>query len=158
MRKHVLEVIAAILVLAVATAAMAADPFVGTWKLNVAKSTIPQSQQTTKELTVVMRELGDQIELTATGTRTDGSAILSRSTRPKQGGVIEDQTAPPAGRSSIITVISPGNSYQTTLQNAKQVRVSHIVVSKDGKTMTGTIKGTDAKGKPYEGIELFDRQ
>ena len=38
MRKHILVAMTAILVLALATVAMAADPHVGTWKLNVAKS------------------------------------------------------------------------------------------------------------------------
>jgi hypothetical protein len=33
----------------------------------------------------------------------------------------------------------------------------HDVVSKDGKTMQMSTKGTDAQGKPYETVEVFDR-
>jgi hypothetical protein len=53
----------------------AADPLIGTWKLNVAKSNYWALQQANvKEVTGVYRELKDgQIEVTATGTRTDGS-------------------------------------------------------------------------------------
>ena len=68
------------------------------------------------------------------------------------------QPAPAEGESSFVTVISPSNFYQTTLQNGKQVQVIHIVVSKDGKTMHNTIKGTDAKGKPYEELEVWDKK
>jgi hypothetical protein len=38
MRKHILVVMTAMLVLALATVAMAADPSLGTWTLNLAKS------------------------------------------------------------------------------------------------------------------------
>ena len=61
MRKHsfvVSSMTILALVLAMAVAAMAADPAEGTWKLNVAKSKFPLSQQATpKEQTVVYREL-----------------------------------------------------------------------------------------------------
>jgi hypothetical protein len=31
-------------------------------------------------------------------------------------------------------------------------------VSKDGKTLTSTAKGTDAEGKPYNNGEVFDNK
>jgi hypothetical protein len=31
-------------------------------------------------------------------------------------------------------------------------------ISADGKTMTGTVKGTDAQGKPVEGTAVYDKQ
>ena len=35
---------------------------------------------------------------------------------------------------------------------------AHNVVSKDGKTMTVTFKGTDAEGKTIQGTYIYDRQ
>lgn len=138
----------------------AADPSVGTWKCNVAQSKFaPSTQAAVKEETLVKRALDpDQFELTVTGTRTDGSAISSKSTHPQKGGLVKNQPAPSAGQMSVVTVISPSDFYLTLLQDGKQVQVTHILVSKDGKTMRNTIKGTDAKGKPFEGLVVWDKQ
>ena len=140
----------------------AADPYVGTWKLNIAKSKIPPSptgQAAPKEETRLVRALGDQYELTFTGTRTDGSAISAKYTYAQQGGVFKnEQSAPPQGISEIVTVINPSDQYLTMLQNGKQVGVTHIVISKDGKTTSATFKATDAKGKPYESLVVYEKQ
>jgi hypothetical protein len=56
------------------------------------------------------------------------------------------------------TLIAPGDWYVTFLQNGKQRGVIHKVISKDGKTMTQPRKGVDAQGKPFEHIEVYDRQ
>ena len=60
--------------------------------------------------------------------------------------------------SQVVTVIGPVAFYETVVQNGKQIRVEHIVVSKDGKTLRATIKGTNAQGKPFEQLEVFDKQ
>ncbi len=57
-----------------------------------------------------------------------------------------------------MTVMNPGDWIFTVLQDGKQVTTVHVVVSKDGKTANETTKGMDAKGKPYEHIQIFDRQ
>jgi hypothetical protein len=35
---------------------------------------------------------------------------------------------------------------------------NHFIVTKDGKTIRGTSKGRDAKGKPYESLEVWEKQ
>ena len=137
----------------------AADLTVGTWKLNVAKSKfVPSTESPTKELTEVKRDLGnDQVEITETGSRTDGSKISVKFTHPQKGGLITDSSTP-KGQMAVATVIGPSELYETVLQNGKQIEVYHVVVSKDGKTLTVTDKGTDDKGKPFENISIFDKQ
>jgi archaellum component FlaF (FlaF/FlaG flagellin family) len=139
---------------------MAADPSVGTWKLNIAKSKMPPSAQAPpKEETQVVQEVGDEMQVTVTGVRTDGSAISDKHSSSKNGGLVTFQKgAPPAGYSAIYTLIAPGDSYTTILQDGKQIAVVHAVVSKDGKTNRWTITGMDAQGKPIEGLEIWDRQ
>jgi|WetSurMetagenome_2_1015567.scaffolds.fasta_scaffold552415_2 hypothetical protein len=70
-----------------AKAVKAVDPAVGTWKLNIEKSKIPPPTAP-KELTVVIREPGDQMEVTETGTQTDGSPLSQKGTSLKQGGAL----------------------------------------------------------------------
>jgi hypothetical protein len=138
----------------------AADPNVGTWKLNLAKSKLPPSAEAPpKEETQVVQEVGDEMQVTVTGIRTDGSSISSKHSNPKNGGVVTyQQGAPPAAYSAIYTLIAPGDSYTTIMQDGKQIAVVHAVVSKDGKTNRWTITGMDAKGKPIEGLEIWDKQ
>jgi hypothetical protein len=146
-------------VLGLAGALWAADPRVGTWKLNIAQSKIPPgSEAAPKEETATIRELGDQYEITIKGTRTDGASISLKVTQPQTGGAMKRQPALPEGESGVSTEINPGEWYATFLQNGKQVEMIHTVVGKDGKTMRLMIRGTDARGKSYEGMELFDRQ
>jgi len=61
----------------------------------------------------------------------------------------------PAGAPLIATMIAPGNVYLTFLQDGKQV--VHAVISKDSKTNRWTVTGMDAKGKPIEGLEIWDK-
>jgi hypothetical protein len=148
-------------VLGLAASLWAADPRVGIWKLNAAKSKFPADAQTIpKDATIVIRELGaDQLEFALTGTRRDGLPISEKSLEPQQGGVVKGiEPAPAQGRILIHTVIGPGDFYSTILQEGKQIAVWHWVVSKDVKTMLVTIKGTDAQGKPYEREALLEKQ
>lgn len=139
----------------------AEDPSVGTWKLNIAKSKFaPSTEAAVKEEMSIIREVGDQWEITFTGKRVDGSSTSLKATRPRQGGVVKFLTGGSEGdnEQSFDTVVELGDWYHTSLQNGKQVAVIHGIVSKDGKTMRQITKGIDEKGKPYEGIEVYDRQ
>ena len=137
----------------------AQDPSAGTWKLNIAKSKFaPSTEAAVKEEMAIIREVGDQWEITFTGKRVDGSSISLKATRPRQGGVVKFLTGGSEREQSFDTVVEPGNWYHTSLQNGKQVEVIHGIVSKEGKTMQQITKGTDAKGKPYEEIEVYDKQ
>jgi hypothetical protein len=136
----------------------AAEPIVGTWKINASKSKFAPVEGWVKEMTVTYGEVGDQLTYEAKGTLINGSSISEKGNRPLVGGVIKVQPPNAEGTVGFVTVIGPGDAYVTTLQNGKQTVVNHFVVSKDGKTLTVTVKGTDSKGKPAEALYLWDRQ
>jgi hypothetical protein len=135
-------------------------PLEGTWKLNAAQSKFaPNHATAAKEETMVFRVVGDQFELTDTGTQKDGVAISGKYTSPVNGGVFKVlQAAPAEVESYVETMLEPGNRFLTQLKNGKQTQVQHLVLSKDGKTMSITTRGTDAKGKPFESVSVFDKQ
>ena len=148
-------------VLGLAGSLSAADPIVGTWKVNPAKSKAPASAAAnTKETIAVFREIdADTIEGTSTETRNDGSTVSAKWTVPKRGGNLTYQQGGPAqGISIIATIIDLNTTYNTYLQNGKQVGLMHVSISKDGKTFTTSWKGTDAQGKPYEYFVLYEKQ
>jgi hypothetical protein len=126
-----------------------ADPIIGTWKLNIAKSkNLPADL---KERTETYREIeGDQIE------RSSGP--FGKLSWPQQGGSVKIQPPSSEGITYVQTLIAPGEWYVTTMRDGKQISVRHKVISKDGKTMTQTYKGTDPEGKPFDQLEVYDKQ
>ena len=64
----------AILLVAVPVAIWAADPFVGTWKMNPSKSHYTKGTPP-KEQTVTISESGDNQDVTVTITAADGASI-----------------------------------------------------------------------------------
>ncbi len=150
-----------------ASSLWAADPIIGTWKLNVAKSkSRTGGDVTVKERTDAYREIeGNQIEWTRTETRADGSLSSGRLIWPQQGGIVtfalpgkEPVTKTPDGESIIETFMEPGKWYVTRLRDAKQRSVFQKIVSNDGKTLSVIVKGHDEQGKPYESLTAYDKQ
>jgi hypothetical protein len=141
-----------------AGALWAADPIVGTWKLNMAKSKFLSTDSVSKEQTLVIRAAGtDQYEMAITGIQADGQPMSAKAVHPQQGGVVSGLSLP-EGYMVVQTVIAPGNVCTTFLQNGKQVRMHHNIVSKDGKTMTQAVRSLDAKGQPVDALSYWEKQ
>ena len=135
----------------------AADPTLGTWKLNIAKSKLTPSEAQIKELTWAKREIGDQFEIIFTGIGTDGETFTYKIMAPIKGGVCQSDVVAKDGM-MVTTVISSGEWYVTSLLNGKQVGEGHYVLSKDGKTINRTSKAIDAQGNLNETLMVFDKQ
>ena len=132
----------------------------GTWKLNIAKSKLPPSAANLKEIIMVFREIdANTIEGSSTQTTQDGKTTTGKWTTPKNGGIQTYQEGTPAaGTSTLAVVVDPDTIYNVTLQNGRQVQLTPINFSKDGRTFTVTYKGNDPQGKPYEFVVLFEKQ
>ena len=70
---------------AFAAGLIAADPFVGTWKLNSAKTKY-KTGMPPKEQTVTFSEEGSTLHVVVKGTSSDGQTITSHFTVPTTGG------------------------------------------------------------------------
>jgi hypothetical protein len=138
----------------------AADPIIGTWKLNIAKSKLDPIRANTKEETLAFRALGDHhYKLIYHDVRADGSTSSSKCTWPKQGGVRRYQEGGlPEGILIVETFLAANEGLSTVLQNGKQITVNHWVFDDDNKTMRIIGKGVDANGKAYNALLLFERQ
>jgi hypothetical protein len=146
-------------VLGLVSTLWAADPLVGTWKLSIAKSKFAPGQEAAiKELTIVNREVGADLETTFEGIGANGSPFSIKFTCPLQGGLLKSAQASTEGTFVVITVIEPGNMYGTSVQNGKQVEVTHTFVSKDRKTATRTSKAVDAQGKITETVLVLEKK
>ena len=138
-----------------ATPLFAAEPFAGTWTLNTAKTKYTTGSPPTN-VTLVIEEQGTNLLTTVTGTNSDGSPISIKFTVPISGGTGSIQ----AGDANGITSkrISANVRENTYTKDGKEIRTRHMVISKDGKTMTSKVKGMNPAGSPVDGTDVYDKQ
>lgn len=143
------------LCLAGAAVCFAADGFMGTWKLNEAKSKIGPGAA--KNSTVVYEAAGDDIKVTIDGIGGDGKALHSEWT-----GKFDGKDYPVIGDPHIdMRAFSKVDDHTLTVTQKKDGKVTttaKIVLSADGKTRTVTASGTDASGKKVSSTAVYDKQ
>jgi len=126
------------------------------WKLNVAKSKYspgpaPQS------LTVKVEASGQGEKVTNEGVNADGTPTMTQYTAnfdgkdyPLTGSQIADKVS--------LKRIDARTTVRTDKKGDKTVQTLTRVVSQDGKTMTVTIKGTNAQGQAVDNVLDFEKQ
>ena len=151
-----LKLPAVILLMGFALSAQAADPSVGTWKLNVAKSTYSPGPAP-KSLTVKIEAAGDGVKITADGVRGDDTPIRVESTAQYDGKDYPITGSPMADTVSLKR-LDANTTERTDKKGGKVTQTLTRKVSSDGKTMTVTYKGTDAEGRPIDNVAVYEKQ
>ena len=134
------------------------DTFLGTWKLNVNKSKfVPGPPRKSETRIVVTGPAGMKVDVDR--VNGDGSTQQFEYTSN-----LDNKTYPitgdgPYGADSIAANLASPNTIQSTLtKGGKVVATATTVVSADGKVLTITTKGTDAKGKHFTNVSVYDKQ
>lgn len=134
---------------------IAADGFMGTWKLNEAKSKIGPGAP--KNSTVVYEAAGDSVKVTVDGTDSEGKPLHSEWT-----GKFDGNDYPVTGDPSVdmrsIKKVDDHTLTATQKKDGKVTTTARIVLSADGKTRTVAASGTDAKGKKISSTAVYDKQ
>jgi len=139
----------------IATVCFAADPNMGTWKLNEGKSKIAPG--TTKNSTVVYEAAGDNVKVTIDGTGADGKPTHNEWTGKFDGKDYPVTGDSPDDARSVKSVND--HTLTATLRKAgKVVGTAKIVVAPDGKSRTVTVTQTDASGKKETSTAYYDKQ
>ena len=149
-------VLASLLVMfAGAALCFAADPNLGTWKLNESKSKIPADG--TKNNTVVYTAAGDSVKVTIDGVSGDGKPIHNEWTG-KYDGKDYPVTGDPGSDMRSLKMVS-ANTFAFTVKQKGQVTITgQIKVAADGKSRTVTANRTDAKGNKTTSTAVYDKQ
>jgi hypothetical protein len=140
----------------VAAALLAAqDPRVGTWNLNVEKSKYspgpaPKSQVLTIEAAGDAEKVTSEMVTAAGKTSTTYTAPYDGKPHPIKGSETADSVT--------LKRIDSHTTERVDSKAGKPVTTYHRVVSKDGKTMTVTIKGTDVKGQATNNVVVFEKK
>src|SRR5258708_13228615 len=119
--------VAAVAVSCIATAGcVAANPHIGTWKLNEAKSKLAPGMG--KNRTVVYAEQGDKIKVTVDGVDKDG-----KPTHSVWVGKFDGKAYPAKGNlswnSSAYKVVNDRTNHTTTMKHAKAIWSCKITIS-----------------------------
>lgn len=149
----------AVVALAISTiAAFGADNTIGTWKLNIEKSKSTGAPMPVKSLTVTREASDGGVKQTTTGERADGAAINASYTAKFDGTEVQVTGNAPYDRIAVKQVNANTQTDTRKKTDGKYKGTSRLVVSSGGKTMTTTTKGTNADGKEFTTIFVFDRQ
>ena len=151
-------VIGAALVVGVGSVAVAAapDPVVGTWNLNVAKSTFKPGPAL-KSQTRVYTESADGISLTTTSTGADGKESTTTLTF-KYDGKSNPATGSADYDSVSVTRVNALAVHSQQFKAGKRVGKAERLLSKDGKTLTFKQHGMHASGVKYDDVLVYDKQ
>lgn len=141
--------------LVVVVSSAAADGFLGTWKLNEAKSKIAASGP--KNSTVVYEAAGDSIKVTIDGTGADGQPVHTEWTG-KYDGKDYPVTGDSTSDSRSVKRIDDHTLHAVAKKGGKITLTAHIVLSADGKTRTVTTTSTDSKGAKVTSTAIYDKQ
>ena len=149
-----LRLVAAIM--GTAAIAWAADPVVGTWKLNVSKSKFSPGPAP-KESTRVYEARPEGIKVTVKTVQADGSAFTILITENYDG-----KDYPVVGSPDYDTVeLKKVNEQvaEATLMHG-HILVAHAKreISADGKTMTITYRESPDRNHPVDNLAVYDRQ
>jgi hypothetical protein len=150
--------ILAVALVAVPYSASAADPFVGTYKLNPAKSATTGGQ-TPPELTLMISEDGSNLRIATSGKTAAGAAITADVlVLPKAGGTIK-AAAGEANYDSTVVSRKDANTIEmlASLKGKERTRVK-LSLSRDGKTLTRSFTSTNAQGRPVTGTSVLERE
>lgn len=127
----------------------------GTWKANLEKSQRDPNHQF-QRLTMRFEVSDETVSFTFTGVNMGGKEESGTSkVRP------DGKEYPVAEAPGVVTMArwAGANTLEIVARkNGKVVGASTYEVAKDGKTLTSKVKGTDAKGRQFEQVIVFDRE
>jgi hypothetical protein len=149
-----------VLVLIVSSPVLAQeDAHIGVWKQNFAKSKLvpPPAGPQPQSITRTYEKFGDGLKATFVTISADG-----KRTTVSYSAHFDGKDSPYTGTTAIDTIALKkidNHSFSNVNKKAgKVVNTGTNVVSKDGKTMTFTSKGTNAQGQPTSGVSVFEKQ
>jgi hypothetical protein len=146
----------AILIFVTAASCFAANPSLGTWKFNDAKSQMAPG--VSRNATITYSQQDHYIKVVTDGTDPDG--------KPKHTvwvGRFDGKAYPVKGNASSsynsvsIRVMNDHAQFVQGIRDGKVMWWGTITISEDGKTRTALLHSTDSKGKKFTVKKVYDR-
>lgn len=146
----------AALIVASAASAQTAEPIVGTWKLDLAKSTYKPGPAP-KSSVVTIEPAGKGLKIAVDAVNADGSPFKWGFTTLRDG----KEEAPVSGNPmfDVVTATRESATAGTNVYKkaGKVVMTTKAAISADGKMMTLTSTGTDPKGLALHNVQVYTK-
>ena len=131
------------------------SPIIGTWKLNLDNSKLVGLALRSSTLTYTqdgqnIRSMAEGIDAQGNPTTVVFMHIYDGLPHPTTGSPVYDASA--------YTRVDGNTLIVARFKAGKLVQVGTLVVSQDGKTLTGPSTGTQANGQPGSTILVYDRR
>lgn len=137
------------------TAMVGADPQIGTWILNTAKSKWHPGPMPKSQIITIWRE-GDWTVLKVEGTDSSGKPVVPSLTRYKDG------EAHPIDNNTATATVRKISDYEYHVVEKRLNTTSwldrHNTYSKDGEVRTSRVTGVNPKGGKIDRLLIFDRR
>jgi uncharacterized protein YcfL len=157
MRQMRMTFILAALAVCVVAAQSTADHQVGTWKLNVAKSKLADPTMAPKSAVTTIEATAGGVKVSVNNVQADGTKVQYSFTAKYDGKEYPVKGDP--SRDSVAITKKDDYTFQfvSKLKGATTSDAT-VVYSKDGKTRTVTVTGTNEKGQTGTNVQVYDRQ
>jgi hypothetical protein len=154
-----LFLLAAALAISVPVAAQAQDAWIGTWKLNLAKSKYDPANLAPKSQTLKQDAVaGGGFKGTTDGVDAQGKPTHTEQATMFDGKASEIKGAPDANTTRVYKRIDNRTYEYVQRVGGKLTTTARTVVSADGRTRTITTTGKDAQGRTINNVAFYDRQ
>ena len=132
------------------------NPWLGMWKLNLAKSTFAPGQ-TPRSTTFNFQGAGANLTNTVDTVDASGSAIRLVRTH-NYDGQPHPLPGDPDQDTRSYTRVDANTVISASTKAGKLVQVATLVLSPDGRTITITTRGTNAGGQQVNTVAVYDKQ
>ena len=154
---RVVFTMAAVMAIAFTAAAQTQDAWIGTWKLNVAKSKYSPGPAP-KSQTIKNEASAGGMMATTDGVDAQGKPTHTMIMTKFDGKEVPVQGAADAKTTRIYKRIDSHSYEFVTKVGGKVTTTAKSVVSADGKTRTTTTTGKNAQGQTVNNVAVYDKQ
>ena len=141
-----------------ASASAQQDPWLGTWKVNIAKSKYdPGPAPTTPGITKREALAGGQLKTTTDGVNAQGQKTHTDFTF-KLDGKDYPITGSPEFDMQSTRQIDANTRLVVSKKNGAVTRVIRSTLARDGKSYTNESIGINAQGRAYHNINVYEKQ
>jgi hypothetical protein len=144
-------------IVATTSVTAAADHWLGTWKLNLARSKYNPPELAPKSQTITREAVEGGMKLVSDGVDSQG-----RPTHNEYTAKFDNKDYPWTGQTNADTISLirlDEEYYESTWKLKGEVTITaQTVVSRDGKTLTTNQFGKDAQGRTISNMTVYDKQ
>jgi len=135
-----------------------AEPWLGTWKINLAKSTYSPGPKPTTAGTIKQESAQGGFKTTIDGLNAQGKPVHTERSWKFDGKDYPVKGAPAPNTTESYRRID-GRTFEITQKiNGKVTTTNRVVTSPDGKTGSATITGTNAQGQTVNNVIFMEKQ